>query len=126
MIKKIDKNQVRKSKHERIRNRANGKIFGTANQPRLNVYRSLNNIYAQIIDDEKGTTLVSASSRDKELVKELEGKTKKEVAFIVGKALAEKAKSKKIKAVVFDRAGYLYTGRVKELAEGARSAGLEF
>ena len=126
MIKKIDKNQVRKAKHERIRNRANGKIFGTANQPRLNVYRSLNNIYAQIIDDEKGATLVSASSRDKELVKEIEGKTKKEVAFIVGKTLAEKAKSKKIKAVVFDRAGYLYTGRVKELAEGARSAGLEF
>lgn len=126
MIKKIDKNQVRKAKHERIRNRASGKIFGTANQPRLNVYRSLNNIYAQIINDEKGATLVACSSRDKELAKEIEGKTKKEVAFIVGKTLAEKAKSKKIKAVVFDRSGYLYTGRVKELAEGARSAGLEF
>lgn len=126
MIKKIDKNSIRKQKHERIRNRANGKIFGTANQPRLNVYRSLSNIYAQIIDDEKGTTLVSCSSKDKEIAKQIEGKTKKEVSFIVGKTLAERAKSKKIKAVVFDRGGYIYTGRVKELADGARSAGLEF
>lgn len=126
MIKKIDKNLVRKAKHERIRNRAKGKIFGTETQPRLNVYRSLSNIYAQIINDEKGTTLVSCSSKDKELASAIEGKTKKEVAFIVGKTLAERAKSKKIKAVVFDRSGYLYTGRVKELAEGARSAGLEF
>lgn len=126
MIKKIDKNSVRKAKHERIRNRASGKIFGTANQPRLNVYRSLTSIYAQIIDDEKGTTLVSCSSKDKNIAKELEGKTKKEAAFIVGKTLAERAKSKKIKKVVFDRGGYVYTGRVKELADGARSAGLEF
>ena len=126
MIKKIDKNSVRKEKHSRIRNRASGKIFGTASQPRLNVYRSLTGIYAQIIDDEKGTTLVSCSSKDKNLVKELEGKTKKEAAYIVGKTLAEKAKSKKIKKVVFDRGGYVYTGRVKELADGARSAGLEF
>lgn len=126
MIRKIDKNSVRKAKHERIRNRASGKIFGTANQPRLNVYRSLTSIYAQIIDDEKGTTLVACSSKDKNLAPELEGKTKKEAAFIVGKTLAERAKSKKIKKVVFDRGGYVYTGRVKELADGARSAGLEF
>lgn len=122
MIKKIDKNSVRKAKQRRIRN----KLAGTTKCPRLNVYRSLTSIYAQIVDDEKGITLVSSSTKDKELVKTLEGKTKSEQSFLVGEDLAKKAVKKGIKEVVFDRAGYLYTGRVAKLAEGARSAGLEF
>ena len=122
MVKKQDKNQLRKKKHIRVR----GKVFGTEARPRLSVYRSLNEIYAQIIDDTKGNTLVACSSKDKSLAQAIKGKTKKETAFIVGKKLGELAKSKKIETVVFDRGGYLYTGRVKELADGARSAGLEF
>ena len=94
--------------------------------PRLNVYRSTNEIYAQIINDKAGTTLCSASSKDKALAKAVEGKTKVEVAFEIGKAIAEKAVKLGIKKVVFDRGGYIYTGRVQKLAEGARAAGLEF
>ncbi len=124
MINKRDKNQIRKDRHARIRN----KVFGTANSPRLAVYRSLNGIYAQIIDDEKGVTLVSCSTIDKELAgkKTFEGKNRKEQAKIVGQTLAKRALKKKIKTVVFDRGGYLYTGRVQALADGAREAGLEF
>lgn len=122
MIKKIDKNSVRKAKQRRIRN----KISGTASCPRLNVYRSLTNIYAQIIDDEAGVTIASASTMDKSLAEELANKTKSEKAFVVGEAVAKRALKKGIKEVVFDRSGYLYTGRVEKLAEGARSAGLEF
>ncbi len=122
MIKKIDKNSVRKAKQKRIRN----KISGTASCPRLNVYRSLTNIYAQIIDDEAGVTIASASTMDKSLAEELANKTKSEKAFVVGEAVAKRALKKGIKEVVFDRSGYLYTGRVEKLAEGARSAGLEF
>lgn len=124
MINKRDKNQIRKDRHARIRN----KVFGTANSPRLAVYRSLNGIYAQIIDDEKGVTLVSCSTIDKELAgkKSFEGKNRKEQAKIVGQTLAKRALKKKIKTVVFDRGGYLYTGRVQALADGAREAGLEF
>ena len=124
MINKRDKNQIRKDRHARIRNR----VFGTANSPRLAVYRSLNGIYAQIIDDEKGVTLVSCSTIDKELAgkKTFEGKNRKEQAKIVGQTLAKRALKKKIKTVVFDRGGYLYTGRVQALADGAREAGLEF
>ena len=122
MFKKIDKNEVRKAKHSRIRHT----LKGTADMPRLNVYRSTNEIYAQIIDDKAGKTLCSASSKDKALEKAVAGKTKVEAAFEVGKAVAEKAVKLGIKKVVFDRSGYVYTGRVQKLADGARSAGLEF
>ena len=122
MIKNINKNQDRKMRAERVR----AKISGTPERPRLNVFRSLNNIYAQVIDDVKGVTLASASTMDKNIAKSIEGKTKQEAAFIVGQNIAKNAMSKGIKAVVFDRAGYQYTGRVKALADGAREAGLEF
>lgn len=113
---------ARKRRHRRIRT----KISGTAVRPRLNVYRSLNHIYAQLIDDETGHTLASASTNDKNLREELENKTKTEQANQVGKIVAERAKAAGIKNVVFDRGGYLYHGRVKALAEGAREGGLEF
>lgn len=122
MFNKSDKNQARKAKHDRIRNT----LSGTKEQPRLNVYRSTVHIYAQIIDDEQGYTLCSASSLDKELAGKLEGKTKSEIAFEVGKLVGERATKLNIKTVVFDRGGYIYTGRVQKLADGARSAGLEF
>jgi len=122
MIKKIDKNSIRKAKQRRIRN----KLSGTASCPRLNVYRSLTNIYAQIIDDEKGVTLASSSTLEKAVAEKVAGKTKSEQAYLVGEDVAKKALKKGVKKVVFDRAGYLYTGRVAKLAEGARNAGLEF
>lgn len=122
MFKKVDKNTIRKSKHDRIRNT----LVGTSERPRLNVYRSTTNVYTQIIDDSTGKTLCSASSLDKELASKLEGKNKKEQAFVVGEAVAKKALKAGIKEVVFDRGGYIYTGRVEKVAEGARSAGLEF
>ena len=122
MFKKQDKNELRKVKH----NRSRFTLSGTQERPRLNVYRSTTNIYAQIINDVNGTTLCAASSLDKALASKLEGKNKKEQAYIVGVAVAEKALKAGIKAVVFDRGGYIYTGRVQKLAEGARSAGLEF
>ena len=122
MFKKSNKNEIRKAKHDRIRNT----LSGTKEQPRLNVYRSTVHIYAQIIDDEAGVTLCSASSNDKELAAKLAGKTKTEQAYEVGKLIGARAKKLKIKKVVFDRGGYIYTGRVAKLAEGARSAGLEF
>jgi large subunit ribosomal protein L18 len=101
-------------------------VSGTTIRPRLNVYRSLSNIFAQIIDDEVGHTLASASTVDKELKAKLEGKRKLEQAQLVGSAIAERALAKGLKVVVFDRAGYRYHGRVKALAEAARSAGLDF
>ena len=122
MISKINKNQDRQKRHRRVRK----KVFGTQNAPRLCVYRSLNHIYAQIIDDTVGNTLVACSTLDKEVKAQIEGKTKKEEAKIVGEVLAKKALAKKIEAVVFDRGGYLYTGRVQSLADGAREAGLKF
>ena len=122
MFKKVDKNKLRKAKHDRLRNH----LVGTAERPRLNVYRSTTNIYAQIIDDNAGATLCAVSSLDKSLASKLEGKDKKEQAYVVGEAIAKKALKAGIKAVVFDRGGYIYTGRVQKLAEGARSAGLEF
>ena len=119
MIKYFDKNAQRKKRHVRVR----GKISGTPERPRLSVFRSNANIYAQIIDDVSGVTLVSAST----LEKEFEGATgNKEAAKKVGKALAERAKAKGIATVVFDRSGYIFHGRVAELAEGARDGGLEF
>ena len=122
MIKNINKNEDRKMRAKRVR----AKISGTPERPRLNVFRSLNNIYAQVIDDAHGVTLASASTMDKNIAKSIEGKTKQEAAFIVGQNIAKNAMSKGIKAVVFDRAGYQYTGRVKAVADGARDAGLEF
>lgn len=119
MIKKINSNVSRLKRHKRVRKN----ISGTAERPRLNVYRSLNHIYAQIIDDTKGVTLVSASSMDKDFT-EYGGNC--EAAKAVGKKVAEKALEKGIKAVVFDRGGYLYHGRVAALAEGAREGGLDF
>lgn len=120
MIKKVSRNDVRKSRHARVRE----KISGTSNVPRLNVFRSNGNIFAQIIDDEKGITLVSASSIDKDL--KLENGGNIEAATKVGTLLAKRAKEAKIKEVVFDRGGYLYHGRVKALADAARENGLEF
>ncbi|MGB5170116.1 50S ribosomal protein L18 [Eudoraea sp.] len=111
-------------RRERIRRRIRKISFGTAERPRLSVYRSNKEIYAQVIDDNSGTTIVAASSRDKDLSKEKGTKT--EIANLVGKALAEKAKKAGIEAVAFDRGGNLYHGRVKSLAEGAREAGLKF
>lgn len=122
MIKKIDKNSVRVSRHKKIRLN----LSGTSDRPRLCVYRSTSNIYAQIIDDTKGVTLVCASSLEKALADSINGKTKSEIAGIIGETVAKRAIEAGIKQVVFDRAGYLYTGRVKAVAEAARSAGLEF
>ena len=122
MINKINKNQDRLKRHKRVR----GKIKGTAAAPRFSVYRTLNHIYVQLIDDVKGKTLVTASTLDKELKGTFEGMDKKAQAFAVGELVAKKAKAKKIKAVVFDRGGYLYTGRVASLADGARKGGLQF
>ncbi|MBO5884470.1 MAG: 50S ribosomal protein L18 [Clostridia bacterium] len=122
MFNKRDRNEERLIRHARVRR----KISGTTECPRLDVYRSNVAIYAQIIDDTKGVTLVSASSMDKDLENEMKGKTKTEQARLVGEAVAKKALDAKIKTVVFDRGGYIYTGRVQALAEGARDAGLEF
>ena len=120
MIKKESRNSMRITRHERIRKT----IMGTSTLPRLCVFRSNTGIYAQIIDDETRTTLVSASSLDKDL--KLKNGSNVEAATAVGKAIAEKAKAAKITKVVFDIGGYLYHGRVKALAEAARENGLEF
>jgi large subunit ribosomal protein L18 len=122
MIKKLASNKIRLRKHVRVRK----KIKGTPERPRLNVFRSLNHIYAQIIDDVNGVTLVSASTLDKELKGKMKFGGNKEAAKEVGKLIGSKALGKGIKSVVFDRGGYLYHGRVKELAEGAREEGLDF
>ena len=122
MIGKIDKNKIRKRKHVRVRK----KISGTAECPRLCVYRSNAHIYAQIIDDEAQTTLASASTLDKEIKGSVSVGSNIEAAKAVGKLIAERAAAKEIKVVVFDRGGYLYHGRVQALAEAAREAGLEF
>ena len=120
MIKKVSRNEMRVARHERIRK----DLKGTADRPRLNVFRSNANITAQIIDDEKGVTLVSASTREKELNIKNGGNV--EAAKLLGAEIAKRAKKAKIKKVVFDRGGYLYHGRVKALAEAARENGLEF
>ncbi|KRL00316.1 50S ribosomal protein L18 [Liquorilactobacillus capillatus DSM 19910] len=118
MISKPDKNKTRQKRHIRVR----GKISGTAKCPRLNVYRSNKNIYAQVIDDVAGVTLVSASTLDSEV----SGNTKTELAASVGEVVAKRAEKKGLKKVVFDRGGYLYHGRIEALAEAARKNGLEF
>ena len=122
MIKMIDKNAERQRRHARVRK----KVTGTATTPRLNVYRSLNHIYVQIIDDTKGVTLCSASTMEKNVKAQIKDMTKTDAAKVVGKTAAEKALKLGIKEVVFDRGGYLYTGRVQAVADGAREAGLNF
>jgi len=120
MIVQINKNEVRKRRHKRVRATASG----TAKRPRLNVYKSLSHIYAQIIDDDKGITIASCSTIAKGIKTGKQNKT--EAAKTIGLELAARAKKKGVKAIVFDRGGYLYTGRVKALADGAREGGLEF
>lgn len=111
---------------QRRQSRVRARISGTAARPRLNVFRSLDNIYAQVINDEVGHTLVSASTVDKEVAAAVVGKTKKEAAKVVGQMVAQRAKAAGVNQVVFDRGGYLYHGRIAALAEGAREGGLEF
>ena len=120
MLNRVDKNEKRQKRHLRSRQY----IIGTAEKPRLNVYRSLSNIYAQVINDVTGETIVAASTVEKDLKANYGGNT--EAAKAVGKAIAEKALAKGIKEVVFDRGGFIYQGKIAALAEAAREAGLEF
>ena len=122
MAKNKTRAVARKRRHYRVRRR----VIGTAERPRLNVFRSLNEIYVQVIDDKKGHTLASASTIDPEIKKKVKGKTKKEQAKLVGEAIAERAKKKGVTEVVFDRGGFKYIGRVAALADGAREKGLQF
>jgi len=121
-VRKLSKDQQRRRVHARVRTR----VVGTPERPRLNVYRSVGHIYAQVIDDASGTTLVSASTNDSELRPQMAGKKKAEQAKLVGQAVAQRAKAKGVTQVTFDRGGYRYHGRVKALADGAREGGLEF
>ncbi len=118
--------KTRTSQRQKRQLRVRSRLLGSAQRPRLNVFRSLGDIYAQLIDDGHGHTLVSASSIDGELRKEMKGKNKTEQARVVGEAVAKRAQAKGIKKVVLDRGGFRYAGRVKALAEGARKEGLEF
>ncbi len=118
----VKSNKLRKRRHRRVR----AKIAGTSERPRLNIYRSLSHIYAQVVDDEAGLTLASASTLDKSLADELSGKKKVQQAAIVGKVVAERSAAAGVSEVVFDRGGYRYHGRVKALADGAREGGLRF
>ena len=127
MITKIDKNAVRQRRHARVRKT----VVGTAEAPRMNVYRSLNHIYVQVIDDRAGNekggvTIAAASTMDKAVKEKIAGLNKTDAAKVVGTVAAERAMAKGVQAVVFDRGGYLYTGRVKAVADGAREAGLDF
>ena len=120
MITKADKNAVRKKRHARVR----AKLSGTAARPRLNVFRSNKHIYAQLIDDVNGVTLASASTLDKDIT--VESASNLDAAVKVGELVAKRAVEKGVKAIVFDRGGYLYHGRIKALADAARENGLEF
>lgn len=122
MANKKSRAVARIRRHKRIRKH----VQGTLERPRLNVFRSLTNVYAQVIDDEAGHTLVSASTIDLELRSKMDGLSKSEQANLVGKTVAERALAKGIETVVFDRGGYRYIGRVKALADGAREGGLQF
>jgi len=122
VFKKVNKNENRLQRHKRVRK----KIHGSSETPRVNVFRSNSNIYAQIIDDVNACTLIAASSLEAEVKGAVKNTGNKEAAKLVGKLLAKKALEKGIKEVIFDRGGYIYHGRVKELAEGAREGGLEF
>jgi large subunit ribosomal protein L18 len=119
---KETRSAARKRRHARVR----AKLFGTAQTPRLNVFRSLKHVYAQIVDDVAGHTLVSASTLDADIREQIAGLSKTEQAKVVGKRLAEKALSKGVTQVVFDRSGYLYHGRIRALADASRESGLEF
>lgn len=121
-IKAKTKYQARKRRHRRVRKH----VDGTAQRPRMNIYRSLNNIFVQIIDDVEGRTIVSASTIDSEVAAKIVDKSKVEASKIVGQVIAERAKNAGVTNVVFDRGGYKYHGRVAAVAEGAREAGLEF
>ncbi len=116
------RNEARLRRHTRVRK----KIYGTLERPRMNVFRSINDIYVQIIDDDNSNTLVSASSIDKMLRERMDGLNKTDQARLVGEEIAKRALDKGITKVVMDRGGYFYTGRIKALAEGARKGGLEF
>ena len=118
----VSRSERRQRKHERVRKA----VSGTTERPRLNVFRSSKHIYAQIVDDDQGKTLVAASSLSKELEGQFKTGANKPAARAVGKLVAQKAKEKGLVKVVFDRGGYLYHGRIKELAEGAREGGLKF
>ena len=122
MISKVSRAQVRQKKHRRLRNH----IVGTAQRPRLCVFRSNNHMYAQIIDDTVGNTLVAASTLQKDVKAELEKTNNVDAAAYLGKVIAQKALDKGIKTVVFDRGGFIYQGKIQALAEAAREAGLEF
>ncbi len=122
MVNKESRSKIRVKKHRRLRSR----LVGTANKPRLAVFRSNNHMYAQIIDDTVGNTLVAASTLDKEVKADLEKTNDVDAAAKVGAAIAKKALDKGINTVVFDRGGYIYQGKVKALADAAREAGLEF
>ncbi len=122
MFTKRDRNEIRRIRHERVRK----KISGTPEMPRLCVYRSLSHIYTQVIDDTVGKTLVSCSTLDPQIKGQLADLDKKGASKLVGKTVAERAIAAGIKQVVFDRGGYVYTGRVAEVAAGAREAGLDF
>ena len=122
MFKKRDRNEVRVIRHERVRK----KISGTPERPRLCVYRSNSHIYAQIIDDTVGNTLAAAATVEKEIAAQIGEMDKKGAAKLISKIVAERAQAAGIKTVVFDRGGYIYTGRVAELAAGAREGGLDF
>lgn len=122
MLRKADKNESRQKRHLRSRK----KIFGTNERPRLNVFRSLHHIYAQIVNDQTGMTLVSASTMDKVIAGNVNGGGNLDAAKAVGAEIAKRAKEKGIDKVVFDRGGYIYHGRVAALAEAAREAGLDF
>ena len=119
---KKSRSLARERRHVRVRKH----VQGTANRPRLNVFKSLTGIYAQIVDDSEGNTLISASTVDKDLREQVKGMKKIDQAKVIGKAVAERAKSKGISSVVFDRGGFRYVGRIKALAEGAREGGLQF
>ena len=122
MFKKRDRNEIRVIRHERVRK----KISGTPERPRLCVYRSNSHIYAQVIDDTMGNTLAAASTVEKEIAAQIGEMDKKGAAKLIGKIVAERAQAAGIKTVVFDRGGYIYTGRVAELVAGAREGGLDF
>ena len=122
MIKKVDRNEVRKARHSRVRKN----LSGTSSTPRLNVFRSNGNIFAQIIDDTVGNTLVAASTLQKDVKAELEKTNNVDAAAYLGTVIAKKALEKGITTVVFDRGGFIYQGKIKALADAAREAGLEF
>jgi large subunit ribosomal protein L18 len=122
MINKQDKNAIRQKRHLRIRKN----LKGTPERPRLNVYRSTKHIYVQIIDDVAGNTICAASTMEKDIAAAVKDMTREQAAYYVGECAAKKASEKGISEVVFDRGGYLYTGRVQKIADGARAAGLKF